>query len=466
MIQQEMAACHCIIGHPSKAKFLAIKNEKNWSLPRLKFPAGRTDYRSQMITQGVQRIYGLKTRVLRALVSMPNYHILELELAADSSGKKIEAVWVDRKQYLKIRHERKGGFDPFENWLKEREGGIQPDMRPQWQFPGWFKKADHWINFQLENAGVQSTGSIKQHRVGWSASCLLTAPSNEGRFYFKAGYAKPPMESTATNLMVQKWPKYVFEPVAVNVEMNWMLNREFKGMDAAAPGPEVFADFARIMGEIQVGSVEDLDDWEQANCPLHDINYLLALIENKEEFLPVLALGAQPLSESELAEFMILLKAYEDLCQQLNQHGIPNMLVHTDFRDDNMIPHESGNKIIDWTDVVIGHPFFCLERVLNHRIEKHDADSDQVTFDPLDDETSERIIEAYLESFTRFGSMHELKKALSLSRSLHPFWRFCTNRYELDWVEKGSPAFRLLAVQLQNAVRAMLKDSSIHYTRL
>ena len=38
MDQQELATCHCIIPHPSKPKFLAVKHSDRWSPPIVMFP--------------------------------------------------------------------------------------------------------------------------------------------------------------------------------------------------------------------------------------------------------------------------------------------------------------------------------------------------------------------------------------------------------------------------------------------
>ena len=169
---------------------------QGWQPPSLKFPRGIVDYKASMINDGMLSKYGLHTRVVRPVLATPGYHCIELELSSPARNRNIKAVWTDREQYLRARRDWGGQVDPFEQWLLDREHGEIPPQRPPWHVPGWFSKADTWIHHQLDSLGVQVTGGVEQHRVGWNASCLLRVMTGEGGIYFKAGYAKPPGEAS------------------------------------------------------------------------------------------------------------------------------------------------------------------------------------------------------------------------------------------------------------------------------
>jgi hypothetical protein len=456
MTQADNVPCQFIIGHPEQAKFLTIKHSDSWALPKLKMPQGRVDYKARLMTQRVKLKYGLDTRVVRPLVSTPLYHCFELELVSKGSSKNLQAVWVDREQYLQFRNKRMVDFDPFDDWLTEREKAVVPEFRPQWQIPGWTGKANHWIQFQLDKLSIQTTGTVQQFRVGWTASCLLRVLTSEGLVYFKAGYLKPPYEAAVTALLAQKWPEHVNPPLAVNSAQNWMLNHNFRAEGEGPPGADLFAQFVRALGRIQLGSVDCMDELVALDCPLHNLDYLLDQIENRQALIPLLKIGEQPLSESELQKFMQWLPGLAADCNELKELAIPDMLIHTDFRDDNMVLQDDCHRILDWADVVIGHPFFSLEKVLSHRLRSTGESKGRYSDETISDELKDSICTAYLESFVQFAPMEKLQQALLLTQKLFPLWRFCIRKYELNWVEKGGTGHRMLAVQMQDAVRTML----------
>ncbi len=456
MTEQELATCHCIIGHPSKAKFLAIRHRTGWSVPTLKFPPGSVDYRPAMITEGMKHKYGLHTRVLRPLLGTPRYHCLELELPKEGSSKKLNAVWVDREQYLKFRNEGIGMLDPFDQWLQEREQGIVPALRPAWQIPGWFKQADHWIHFQAEKLGLQVTGSLQQFRVGWNASCLLRLPTSEGALFLKAGYAKPPGEAAITLVLADNWPQYIIRPLAVDRERNWLLNRDLSQGGKASPDCSLLPEFARALAKIQVGSLDCENDWRALGCPLHDLDYLLDGIGHRNRLLPYFLEGPEQLNELDVAKWEVALAAYADTCQQLLDFGIPAMLIHNDFHDDNLVLLDGTFRIIDWSDVVIGHPFMALGHINSIRANLQAENTNYAPESLVSEALFSEVISAYLTEFLAFAPMERLKQAWALACSLLPLWKLYSISAELSWAEKDSPRHAMLVAELQRAARKLI----------
>lgn len=456
MTEQELATCHCIIGHPHNAKFLAIKHQTGWTVPTLKFPQGPVDFRAAMITAGMQRKYGLNTRVLRSLVSTSRYHCIELELPQGGSSKKLAAVWVDREQYQKFRSERNVPLDPFDQWLQEREQGIVPALRSAWQIPGWFKQADHWIHFQAEKLGLQVTGSVQQFRVGWNASCLLRVPTSAGMLFFKAGYAKPPGEAALTMALADKWPEYVVLPLAVDRARNWLLNRDLNQAGNVSPDLALLPQFARALATIQVGSIDCKADWKALGCPVHDLDYLLSSIEHRDELLPHLLEGPDRLNEMEVEQTGLALAAHADTCRLLLEFDIPATLVHTDFRDDNLVLQDGGLRIINWSDVVVGHPFMALKYINSRRASLPSEDTKYSPRNTVSEALFSEIISAYLKEFLAFAPMEKLEQAWALTRSLFPMWNLFRVYRELSWAEKDSPRYTILVAQLQRAARELV----------
>jgi len=456
---RELATCHCIIGHPHKAKFLAIRHTTGWSVPTLKFPPGSTDFRAAMITQGMQHKYGLNTRVLRPRMKSAHYHCIELELASGGGNKKLDAVWVDRDQYHKFRSERDVTQDPFDEWLQERERGTVPALRPAWQIAGWFKQADHWIHFQAERLGLQITGGVQQFKVGWYQSCILRVPTSGGVLFFKAAYAKPPGEAALTEFLAEKWPHNIARPLAVDAGRNWLLMRDLAADGELSPDPSLLPDFARVLARIQVESLNCTDQLRALGCPVRDPQFLLNWMEQKDELLASLREGQEPLTEPELLQLARALAACVSACRLLLELPVPATLVHNDFRDANLAAQGGFLRILNWGDAVIAHPFMAMEYLNSPRASFH---SQGVSSTPEDASGLAIVREAnsaYLESFLALAPVPVLQQAWALAQSLFPLWNLSRVHDKLAWIEKSDARYEAMATQLQHNARKLITDS-------
>ncbi len=453
MTEQELDTCHCIIGHPSKAKFLAVRHVQGWSPPELHFQPGNVDFKPKMLNEGMMRKYGLKTKVLRRLQHLPKYHCIEMVLIDSTPTKKLDAVWVDREQYEKFRNQIDDMPDPFDTWLTEQESGVIPALRSPWMVRGWFERAETWVQYQLELMGVQVKGSIAQYRVGWNASTLLSIPTNQGKYYFKAAYSKPPGEAKITLALAEKWPEAIIRPGAFDLKENWLLNRDFTEEGEFVSKIDQYPECVKTLARIQIESTASIADWEALGCPRHDFSHLLSLIENQENLMPWLHYGGVKLDEGELHQFRSLLADNVTLINQLQEFSIPDTLVHLDIRCDNLVLQNGQCKIIDWSDVVIGHPFRSLLKLYSERELLRVGVEDGANLNEAENGVLKEMTESYLESFVQYESMSKLKEALALARKLENLWRINETLFELVWVEKESPSYIKLVLELQFIAR-------------
>ncbi len=456
MSQAELTTCHCIIGHPDKPKFLVVRHTNEWSVPTVRFEPGWLDYRAKMINEGLKNKYGLKTRVLRSVLNAPNYHCLELELPAGGSSKRLQAVWVGKDEYAKFRDPARSGPDPFALWLEEKERGQVSPLRAPWQKAGWFGEAEHWINFQLDQLGMQITGDVEQYRAGWNASTLLRVPTSQGHVYFKASYAKPPGEVAITLALVDRWPEHTIQPLATNKAKNWMLTADFRHGAKNTVAAEKYPDSARVLSRIQVESSEQIDEWARLGCPRFGLEYLQGSIGNLRQHKALLQSGKVGLSDKELDGFTASLATDTEILQRLSEYQLPETLVHMDFRGDNLVWQDDNIRLIDWADTVIGHPFMALDRMAEYSEFKRAGRQPSRTTMLIDEQQLAQICEAYLDAFTGFEPLPRLHQALALSQQLYRFWSFCQMLHELDWVEPASPRYYYLLAGLQETARWMI----------
>jgi len=459
MSQFEADTCYCVVRHPHEAKFLVVRHEESWSPPVLKFPTGQIDFQVNQINQGMLDKYGLKTRVLRPILHLPNHHYIEMELAAPKSTKKLQAVWVDRGEYLRTRSPTGEVPDPFEIWFRERESGKVPAKRAPFHLPGWFEQADHWIHFQLDRLGIQVTGSVEQYRQGWNTSCLLRVPTNQGWFYFKAGFEASPGEAVLTQALAQRWPQHVVQPLALDISRNWMLNKDIRG-DKVVTDLKRLPAFARVIADLQLDSLNDIDTWKSMGCRQVTLADYLQVCENPEVFRSRLQEGGGRLSDDEWKK---LLRALQNLavdCQVLAESDLPMTLVHTDFRDDNLVFNNGRYHILDWSEAVFSHPFLVLGRIMtDHRLSMRAEHRSIVTMN-IGDELFRQILDAYLAPFAAKYPEANLPAVLQAVEKLDRLWMMLRMLYRFEWVDERSPQYFRLVVGLQTRARRLIASQA------
>jgi len=459
MSQFEADTCYCLVRHPHEAKFLVVKHEESWSPPVLMFPSGLIDFQVSQINQGMQEKYGLKTRVLRPILHLPRHHYIEMELAAPESTKKLQAVWVDQGEYLRTRSPPGELPDAFEIWFRERESGKVPAKRAPFLLPGWFEQADHWIHFQLDRLGIQVTGSVEQFRQGWNTSCLLRVPTNQGWVYFKAGFEASPGEAVVTEALAHRWPQHVVQPLALDTSRNWMLNRDIRGDNGVTDLKHLPA-FARVMADLQLDSLNDIGIWKSMGCRQVSLIDFLNLCESPEVFRSRLDEGGGRLSDDEWQEFLKALQNLAVDCQVLAQFDLPSTLVHTDFRDDNLVFNLGQYYLLDWSEPIISHPFLVLGRIITDHGQCMRAERQSSVTMNIDDELFRQITDAYLAPFAAKYPGVNFPEALQAVEKLDRLWMMMRMLYRLEWVEERCPQYFRLVVGLQTRARRLIASQT------
>lgn len=383
-------------------------------------------YKPAVINRGMMQKYGLRTTVLRIVVEMQNYALVELEMHA-SSRRQMQAVWVGREEYARFRSIPEGEDDPLDAWLQQREQESVPALRAPWERRGWYRQAERWMSDKLIELGIQPRGSVQQFKAGWPSASLLRVPTVQGQVYFKASCKKAPGEARLTRVLSERWPDLVPEPLAVDAERHWMLSRDFR-MKAQNRAPrDAYALFAATMGRFQVEAAECREQWHEMSCPVMDEGFLLNDDGRLETLLseaePLLASGPNRWDQERLGRLGKAVSAAGRAARALSGYGIPDSLCHLDFRPDNFFLEDGSCRVIDWADVAISHPFmaFCqtLEYFERREREKTLRASDQ----PVDEALRSEMKSAYLSAFEACLPRHRLEAAFEQARAVFPlFW--------------------------------------------
>lgn len=455
-----MVPCHCIIAHPESAKFLVIKHANGWSPPQLQVPGdGNLMYKPAVINQGMMQKYGLRTTVLRTILSAKNYHCVELEMHA-SSPRELQAVWMDQENYKQFSRQDSQGFDPFEVWLNERASGAVPELRSPWEQTGWYRSAEQWMNDKLVSLGIQTSGSIQQFKAGWPVSCLLRVGTVQGQVFFKAAYAKPPGEAAITAYLAGKWPDVVPEPLAVDKKRNWLLMRDFAVRKENRVPLARYPDFARTLGALQCEAMECLGELQELGCPEMGVGFLQASEGRAAELVsaikPLLASGKNPLTEAEMEQLDTAMARLSKEAEVLGQSDIPETIVHMDYRPDNWFVEGEKCRVMDWADVIISHPFMALCQTLDFLETHGTGEPGRAQAEAVDAETTEKLVTAYLSAFSEHGSPESLAEMLAVCRRVYPLLRLYAIALEFEHLEAQGPHHLAMRNLLKQHARSLI----------
>ena len=101
---------------------------------------------------------------------------------------------------------------------------------------------------------------------------------------------------------------------------------------------------------------------------------------------------------------------------------VPVSVVHTEAHDGNLFVDDGHVRLLDWAEAVVSHPFVGIVLPLRFAVERTGA-------------SAEQLRDAYLEPFTRFAPMTELRDAFVHGYLLGAFVRALT----WHWLDADDP---------------------------
>ena len=460
MNQARQITCHCIISHPTAAKFLVIKHADGWSPPVALLSDDRSIVSQvEQLNQGMMDNYGFLTVALRRLASSPGYRCLELEMLSPRGREGLQAVWVGRKEYSKYRRSSPNQYDPMAAWLDEKEKGIIPDVRPPWENTGWFALARDWIQQSVKRLNIHQTGPVEQYRAFRTTSCILRVPAGGSYLYFKACMNARPAEAALTGALAEKWPQYIEKPLLTDEERNWMLSWDYGSPQQIRPAYVDYPQVARMLAEIQLGSLESISEWRRLGCIETTLSQLSDFAGDLDKLTGLLSAGGgeMALSEEELRLVTGAASQLQAALEKLAGYNIPDMLVHPDVWFTNINRKGDGFTLNDWSGTRIANPFFSLIKLIRFR-ELELENRMPAQGDPSgDDELIERIVGQYLEVFRQFETPQRLANAMALVREVHHLWRLFVWHEALAFEEDMSPSYQSNVRHLQRIARQMIE---------
>jgi len=291
-----------------------------------------------------------------------------------------------------------------------------------WDQPGWEGSAADLRDAALAAAAHERTGPMET-RKSWARACIQVVPTERGDAWVKYGYRLPPGEEQVLARLSKRWGNRVPGVITTwpgAVAMTPLPGRELEEKDPL----EDWVSVAGALGELAAGEASEVDDWTGIGVRDRRPERWQQAVEQLLQS-PVLNELEKPFR----AKLDALAADFIDRYRQAFHS--PATLIHQDSGCCNVRLTEDGPLFFDWADVVIGHPTFSCDRLLDQAPrERHDP-----------------IIEAFLDPL---GMARDEFNAMRRSNVLHEVLRY---HDELSFI----PATNQVHQNLSNSVRSQLR---------
>ena len=280
-----------------------------------------------------------------------------------------------------------------------------------WQQPDWQAEAQAWIRSVLAQNNLQLTGEIDQpHIRSWST--VMTVPTIQGTLFFKATDSVFAHEMALTDYLARFRPELFPELLAVDLNRHWMLMRDagiplrhfIRTEDSIGRWQDVLSLYVNLQKEMTERTTHLLAlgvmDRRLAKLPEMFENLIAdepAMMLNQEESLTF----------EEYARLKKYGPEFARLCEKLSSFGIPETIHHDDFHDGNIFVQDGRIIFTDWGESAVTHPFFTLVVIMRSVDNSLGRD-----FSP----ESEQVRDMYLQHWTSYAPMDELKSIVKLSQ--------------------------------------------------
>jgi hypothetical protein len=270
-----------------------------------------------------------------------------------------------------------------------------------WDRGDWLEAAAEWTRAQLLSCGIDPLGPLTLERTRpWAAVARIE--TSEGRLWFKEPAPVMAFEPALTALVAGRRPDDAPEIVAW--EGSWLLTRDAGPhlrtlLETGAIAAPLWEVLLRRYAELQIAHVGDVDDLLALGVPDKRPHALLADFQRLVQ--EVRGLEAVPVERSRLAA---LEPALESTVAAL-ESTVPMTLIHEEVHEANVFVLDGCARFLDWAEGAVAHPFAGVTNTLRDIAyrSRFEPDSTEIL----------RLRDVYLEPWTRFAPLPELRAALT-----------------------------------------------------
>lgn len=286
-----------------------------------------------------------------------------------------------------------------------------------WDEPGWLDEATAWIDLRVERT---SDVELMLARP-WSA--VVRVPTADGEAWFKENAPASAFEPALTEVLAGRRPECIPETIAWQGPriLTKDAGRRLRNiLDAGETRPS-WEELLPLYGELQIEFMDLVDRALALGTP-----------DDRPELLPerYSELGGDRLDAVQAAAERLI-------------GSLPPTVAHMEAHDGNVFVRDGRPVFIDWAEAVVTHPFVGPLLALRSATER-------MGYEPGSPEV-ERLRDLYLEPFTTFAPLAELRELFADGYLLFPISRADTWRRTLE----GQP--REVLAQLGDPISGWLE---------
>ena len=259
-------------------------------------------------------------------------------------------------------------------------------------------------------------------------------PTAAGNVWLKTCGPVQAFEPQLTAVLARRWPDRLPEVLAHDASRRWLLLADAGARLGIGGDPRPWLDLLPRYAELQRGEAAYAAEHLAAGVPNRRLAHFPELYEAMLE-------GGAPLDGRQMRLFRAFRQRFSEICSELGAAGIPETTQHDDLHGNNVYRRDGAQRILDWGDSCISHPFLTARVTFVH------------LFLPPDDAWRARLRDAYLEPW---GGPADLRGPFELAQRLAPFAHLFVTLRVLSAVADDEPSFhpRDLASTLAECVDA------------
>lgn len=227
--------------------------------------------------------------------------------------------------------------------------------------------------------------------------------------YFKAEGLGARHEPEILDELARTRPDMVPEVLEVDRRRSWLLMADHGKpiWDVLDTAGQVSA-LERLLpmyAELQAASSRSVGAWIGAGAPDHRVHQL------PEQLDALLAgetpAGSLPIENEERRAFEVVSAAFGQVCEELAATPFAAALDHGDLHGGNVLVDGSDQRLVDWGDSCVGHPFSSLFVTYELAVSRFDR-ADRAA-------AALRLRDAYLDAWTDKEPLSTLREAFTLA---------------------------------------------------
>jgi hypothetical protein len=286
---------------------------------------------------------------------------------------------------------------------RSEHGPLIPTGTRTWLDPAWRDEALAWVDAELGRLGRRAAGPAEQPHVRpWSTAMRI--PTDEGPVWFKASGPGPAHEGPLLEVFRRFGVAHVLLPLAVHPDRPWILFED-GGPTMRATRPDgtgdhdllawerILVEYAALQrsvdGDGPVGAM--LAAGVPDGRPVRLADGLDRLLDDDpwwERILP----DERAAAEVARTRLRGVAETVRTVARDLAGGGVAASIQHDDLHGGNILIGPAGDRIFDWGDAGVAHPFGTLRATFNSIAHHTGRDPGDPVF--------ARLLDVYLAAWT------------------------------------------------------------------